>query len=193
MLSILTIFVRPDTKDLLNTVNELCTAQLIELEKHINEIENYLKSIANSDADCKLLMTIYGVKEFSSTVIMTSLSNIDNFADGHHYASSIGYAPRHRGTGGKNHNISAGPIGNKTVKKCYYFAAMVIYRQAKKIEEKEDCWLHRMIKEKTGKSAICAIANRLACTAYIMLKHKTPFDMERFKGKYQKDSKQQAS
>ena len=185
--------VRTDTKDLIAKINGLCSSQIDELNLKVKEIDDYLKGVARTDADCALLMTIHGVSEISATVIMTSLSNIGNFPDGPHYASLIGFAPRHRGTGGSNYNISAGPTGHKSIKKCYFFAAMAIYRQVKNIEEQENCWLHRIVKEKGGKTAICAIANRLACTAYSMLKNKTPFDMERFKGKYLEVSKQKAS
>lgn len=96
----------------------------------------------------------------------------------------MGYAPRHRGTGGSNYTIKAAPVGHKTIKKCYYFLAMHMYSKVKRLDKFENCWLHRMVKEKSGKVAICAIANKLCCTAYSMLKNKQPFDMDEFKGIY---------
>ena len=155
-----------------------------DCDAKVAKIDEYITKVAREDEACKLLMTIPAVKEFSAFCLMVSLCNLDNFKNGSYYASLMGYAPRHRGTGGSNYTIKAAPVGHKTVKKCYFFIAMAMYRKIKKQDKFENCWLHRMVKEKSGKVAICAIANKLCCTAYSMLKNKQPFDMDEFKGIY---------
>ena len=176
--------VRDDSKEFLGMINEFASSHMDDCDAKVAKIDEYITKVAREDEACKLLMTIPAVKEFSAFCLMVSLCNLDNFKNGSYYASLMGYAPRHRGTGGSNYTIKAAPVGHKTVKKCYFFIAMAMYRKIKKQDKFENCWLHRMVKEKSGKVAICAIANKLCCTAYSMLKNKQPFDMDEFKGIY---------
>ena len=183
--------VRPSSKEYLENINSYALSVIKSNDCKVTEIDQYIKNIALNTHECKLLMTIPAVKEFSAFCLWLSLRDIDNYKDSTHYAAHMGYAPRHRGTGGSNYNIKAGPIGNKTIKKCYFFAAMSIYSRVKKLienEQPENCWLHRIVKDKKGKVAICAIANKRCNVAFSMLKFNKEFDMDEFKGIYQKES-----
>ena len=50
----------------------------------VTEIDQYIKNIALNTHECKLLMTIPAVKEFSAFCLWLSLRDIDNYKDSTH-------------------------------------------------------------------------------------------------------------
>jgi len=86
----------------------------------------------------------------------------------------VGLTPRPHSTGGKERLVRSSKMGNRYLRRLRYLGAIAQVSARRRGKAGED-WLWQIMSRKKPKQAAIALANRMARTAYALMKNKTEF------------------
>lgn len=146
---------------------------LDDLLKHVDFLEERLKGLDKHLSQCLLdnasaayLKSIPGIGKILSSYIALEIDTIERFKDSKHFVSYAGLCPSLYSSGGHSHAGHLIRASNKILKWAFIEAAWVGQNHSVYLRG-----YFKKIKERLGaKSAIVALARRLAVIAYTILK-----------------------
>jgi len=152
-------------------------AQWRSLEGQILELGKHLKAFAakaparEAEARAKL-GTIGGVGPVTIDVVVSELGDVDRFHSGKAACAYAGLAPRVRQSGGKGKDLGITKEGSPLLRWALVEAAWRVIRQGASWRR-----IYEDIKRRSGgKRAIVAVARRLLCVMYAMLRDGKNYD-----------------
>ena len=119
------------------------------------------------------LQTIPGIGPITASALVSALPDISDFKSGRDLSAWLGLTPRPHSTGGKERLGRISKMGNRYLRRLLYLGA--IAQVARRRGEPGEDWLWQIIQRKKPKQAAIALANRMARTAYALMKNKTEF------------------
>jgi transposase len=139
----------------------------------IKKIDDKLSEIALKDNRVQLLKTIPGIGNTNALTIVAEIGDINRFKSSKQLCSFAGLVPGIRQSG---NTLKMGRLikqSNKDLKTCLIEASWILVRTKEASKFK---WFYGNLSKKKGKQkAICAVARKLCCVIYAMLKKNQTF------------------
>ena len=117
---------------------------------------------------------IPGIGPITASALVSALPDIADFQSGRDLSAWLGLTPKPHSSGGKERLGRISKMGNRYLRKLLYLGA-IAQVSARRRGEAGDDWLWQIIQRKKPKQAAIALANRMARTAYALMKNRTEF------------------
>jgi transposase len=152
----------------------LLADQLVETQKKIEVLTTDIRAEASANEEAQRLQTIPGIGPITASALVSALPDLSDFASGRDLSAWLGLTPRPHSTGGKERLGRISKMGNRYLRRLLYLGAIAQVSARRRRGPGED-WLWQIIQRKKPKQAAIALANRMARTAYALMKNKTEF------------------
>lgn len=156
---------------------QLLLGQIAGLSEKIAGLDGELRRSASADDTVRRLTTIPGVGPISAAAITTFAPPMETFSKGRDFAAWVGLTPRQHSSGGKERLGRTSKMGQKDIRRLLIVGAVAVVRWAARKGAPEGTWLARMLARKPKMLVAVALANRMARTAWALLR----------KGEYYRD------
>ena len=148
--------------------------------KYLNEqIKGIDKEMAHQLADDDLgqrLLTIPGVGPITASVLAAEMGDGKQYGCSRDFAASIGLVPRQYSTGGRSTLLGISKRGDKNIRRllvqCARAYMLRLDRQAGRLAE----WVRTMLTRRHSNIVACALANKLARTAWALATRHSTFE-----------------
>lgn len=152
--------------------------ELVHMEARVERYDAMIEASARSDAQARLLMTIPGIGPMSATALLTAIGDAGMFRNGRECAAWLGLVPRQHSTGGKERLLGISKRGDRYLRCLLVHGARAVVRQSgrKTKTDARSQWLHRLLERRHRNVATVALANRMARTAWAVLKSGRPYE-----------------
>jgi len=141
--------------------------EIAELERHVAEIEQQLKSLATIDV-AKELQSIPGIGLLTATALLGSVGSIDGFPNGRRFASWLGLTPREYSSGNKQRLGRITKRGDSYLRCLLTHGARAVLLAAKRKHKtgkpltRLQAWAIEVDARRGHNKATIALANKLA-------------------------------
>jgi transposase len=152
----------------------LLADQLVDTQRKIDDLTADIRAEATANEAAQRLQTIPGIGPITASALVSALPDIPDFQSGRDLSAWLGLTPRPHSTGGKERLGRISKMGNRYLRRLLYLGAMAQVSARRRGAAGED-WLWKIIQRKKPKQAAIALANRMARTAYALMKNKTEF------------------
>lgn len=152
----------------------LLADQLVDTQKKIEALTSYIRADARNNEAAQRLQTIPGVGPITASALAAALPDVSDFGSGRDLSAWLGLTPRPHSSGGKERVGRISKMGNRYLRRLLYLGAIAQVSARRRGEPGED-WLWQIIQRKKPKQAAIALANRMARTAYALMKNQTEF------------------
>jgi transposase len=95
---------------------------------------------------------------------------METFSKGRDFAAWVGLTPRQHSSGGKDRLGRTSKMGQRDIRRLLIVGAVAVVRWAARKSAPEGSWLARMLARKPKMLVAVALANRMACTAWALLR-----------------------
>jgi transposase len=146
------------------------------LSEQIGEMD---KEIARQLAENELgqrLLTIPGVGPITASVLAAEMGDGKQYGCSRDFAASIGLVPRQYSTGGKANLLGISRRGDKNLRRLLVTCARAYMLRIDKHTGRLADWVRTMLTRRHSNVVACALANKLARTAWAIATHRTVFD-----------------
>lgn len=145
------------------------SGQIAELEKEIKQ------QLADDDLGQRLL-SIPGVGPITASVLAAEMGDGKQYGCSRDFAASVGLVPRQYSTGGRNNLLGISKRGDKNLRRLLVQCARAyMQRLERQIGPLAD-WVRSMLRRRHSNVVACALANKLARTAWALATHHTTFN-----------------
>lgn len=146
------------------------------LSEQIGEIDREMvRQLADDDLGQRLL-SIPGVGPVTASVLAAEMGDGKQYACSRDFAASIGLVPRQYSTGGRANLLGISKRGDKNIRRllvqCARAYMMRLERQSGRLAE----WVRAMLARRHSNVVACALANKLARTAWALATRHTTFN-----------------
>jgi len=146
------------------------------LDAQISEIDQELaRQLADDDVGQRLL-SIPGVGPITASVLAAEMGDGKQYECSRDFAASVGLVPRQYSTGGKNTLLGISRRGDKNVRRLLVLCARAYMRCLEKRSGRLAEWVRAMLTRRHSNVVACALANKLARTAWAIVARGTTFD-----------------
>jgi len=150
------------------------------LDKRIKDVSGEIEEISRKEENCANVMTIPGIGPMISTAMVAAVGKGEAFDRGRDFAAWVGLVPTQYSTGGRTILGRITKRGSRYLRMLFVQAAKVIMmRQNRWSTFSFGPWLTEAVKRMPRNKAAVALANKLARTAWSVLRHGTRFDAPR--------------
>ena len=144
--------------------------QVAGLSEKIASLDVELRRRASADDTVRRLTTIPGVGPITAAAITTFAPPMATFSKGRDFAAWVGLTPRQHSSGGKERLGRTSKMGQKDIRRLLILGAVAVVRWAARKDLPEGTWLARMLARKPRMLVAVALANRMARTAWALLR-----------------------
>ena len=149
------------------------------LDERIETVSRDIAEIAVAEPNCGKVMSI-GIGPMISTAMVGAIGDGDGFDRGRDFAAWVGLVPRQYSTGGRTVLGRISKRGSRYLRMLFVQAAKVIMmRPHRWADFSFGAWLTRAAERMHRNKLAVALANKLARTAWSVLRHGTRFDERR--------------
>lgn len=152
----------------------LLADQLVDAQKKIEALTADIHADARGNEDAQRLQTIPGIGPITASALVSALPDIAEFKSGRDLSAWLGLTPRSHSSGGKERLGRISKMGNRYLRRLLYLGA-IAQVSARRLGKPGEDWLWKIIQRKKPKQAAIALANRMARTAYTLMKSQTEF------------------
>jgi len=158
------------------SIKTILTTYIKLLEQYnyeISFIDEKIKDISYRQEQTKLLMTIPGIGSIRALQLMSEIADINRFENSQKLCSYAGLTPSIKQSG---NSLKFGRMvkqSSKTLKYVLVEAGWNVVRTKESNQFKE--FYKKLLKKKCKQKAICAVARKLCCAVYAILKNKQEF------------------
>ncbi|RMG59450.1 MAG: IS110 family transposase [Deltaproteobacteria bacterium] len=157
-------------------VQELHFRYLDQLQCHIEELECRLWELLSEEEGMRLLKTIPGVGKILSAVILYEMGDVERFPSAGHFSAYCGLVPRVYSSGGRTYHGKTRKAACLILKWAFVEAANVVSIHHRRWSYLKVAQVYRKLREKKGHGkAVVAVARRLSCAAWWILKKGEPY------------------
>lgn len=158
--------------------------ELVHMEARVQRYDGMIEAIARADAQARLLMTIPGIGPVTATALLAAIGDAGTFRNGREWAAWLGLVPRQHSTGGKERLLGISKRGDRYLRCLLVHGARAVVKQCAR-KEKPDArsqWLARLLERRHRNVATVALANRMARTAWAVLRSGQPYEENHMQG-----------
>lgn len=148
----------------------LLLGQIAGLAEKIAGLDAELRKRATADDTVRRLTTIPGVGAVTATAITTFAPPMETFSKGRDFAAWVGLTPRQHSSGGKDRLGRTSKMGQRDIRRLLIIGAVAVVRWAARKGAPDGSWLARMLARKPKMLVAVALANRMARTAWALLR-----------------------
>jgi len=148
----------------------LLLAQIAGLAEKIASLDAELRRRVTTDDTARRLTTIPGVGAVTAAAITTFAPPMETFSKGRDFAAWIGLTPRQHSSGGKDRLGRTSKMGQRDIRRLLIVGAVAVVRWAARKGAPDGSWLARMLARKPKMLVAVALANRMARTAWALLR-----------------------
>lgn len=152
----------------------LLADQLVDTQRKIAQLTADIHADAKANDAAQRLQTIPGIGPITASALVAALPDVSDFRSGRDLSAWIGLTPKPHSTGGKERLGRISKMGNRYLRRLLYLGAIAQISARRRGEPGED-WLWKIAERKKPKQAAIALANRMARTAYALLKNGTEY------------------
>lgn len=146
------------------------------LDEQIGQLERDIARQLADDEIGQRLLTIPGVGVITASVLASEMGDGKQYRCGRDFAAAIGLVPRQHSTGGRANLLGISRRGDKNIRRLLVTCARAyMIRLDKKTGRLAD-WVRAMMTRRHSNVVACALANKLARTAWAIATHHTVFD-----------------
>jgi len=145
------------------------------LDEQIADIEKELDRQLQDDDLGQRLMSIPGVGPITASVLAAEVGDGKQYRCGRDFAASIGLVPRQYSTGGKNNLLGISKRGDKNIRRLLVQCARAYMQRLDRQTDRLAQWVRSMLTRRHSNVVACAVANKLARTAWAIAAHHTEF------------------
>jgi transposase len=146
------------------------------LETEIATQTRELERMAAADARARWLQSVPGIGAYSAMVMLAEIGDVARFATKQALASYAGLVPVVRESAGKRKRGGITHQGSNTLRWIMLQVAQVACRYSPAVR----AWYTELRRRKPAQVARIAVARKLLCTAWALLRHGVCFDEETF-------------
>jgi transposase len=154
-------------------------ALLAPLNEQIRTIDKLIAQKARNDSNVARLMTCPQIGALTAAAFVAALDSADRFAGPHQVESYLGLVPREWSSGESQRKGSITKAGNRRMRYLLVEAAQRILMFKRPDTMALSSWAQRIAKRRGKKTAIVALARRLAGILFAMWRDKTRYDPTR--------------
>lgn len=151
---------------------------IAKLEELIGEQERELTELARQDARARWLQTIPGIGAYSAMVIVAEIGDVQRFPSKRALASYAGLVPRVRQSAGKSSYGGITRAGSETLRWILLQVAQVAMLHSPAAR----AYYERLRRNKRPQVAKVALARKILCAAWALLRHGVCYDDQVFAG-----------
>lgn len=144
--------------------------QIAGLAEKIAGLDAELRKRVVTDDTARRLTTIPGVGAVTAAAITTFAPPMETFLKGRDFAAWVGLTPRQHSSGGKDRLGRTSKMGQRDIRRLLIVGAVAVVRWAARKGAPEGSWLARMLARKPKMLVAVALANRMARTAWALLR-----------------------
>jgi len=171
---------QPFTRDFVRELKELKDYRidgyldvLESLNMKIRDASARIRSIANDNETCRLLMTIPGIGYYSAVLIESEIGDISRFPDSYHLCSYAGLIPSTHSSGGVTYH---GRITKRGSKYLRWIMTECTHTHVRTVPESSVSKFYAKIARKKGKQkGIVAAASKLLKIVYWVMKERREY------------------
>jgi transposase len=152
---------------------------LAEVQDELKAADRRIADIVRDDPVIQRLCSVPGVGPITATAFVATIDTIDRFAGAHQLESYLGLVPSERSSGEKQHKGRITKAGNSRVRYLLVEAGWSVLLSRKESTEELRAWAQRIAMRRGMKTAIVALARRLAGILYAMWRDGTTFEPRR--------------
>jgi transposase len=157
---------------------ELLHSHYKYLDEQIADIEKELNRQLQDDDLGQRLMSIPGVGPITASVLAAEVGDGKQYRCGRDFAASIGLVPRQYSTGGKNNLLGISKRGDKNIRRLLVQCARAYMQRLERQSDRLAQWVRSMLRRRHTNVVACALANKLARTAWAIAAHHTEFKQQ---------------
>jgi transposase len=147
------------------------------LDKRIEDVSGEIEEISRTEENCANVMTIPGIGPMISTAMVAAVGKGEAFDRGRDFAAWVGLVPRQFSTGGRTILGRITKRGSRYLRMLFVQAAKVIMMRPHRWSDFSfGSWLTEAVARMPRNKAAIALANKLARTAWSILRNGTRFD-----------------
>ena len=144
--------------------------QIAGMAGKIAGLDAELRKRVTTDDTARRLTTIPGVGAVTAAAITTFAPPMETFSKGRDFAAWVGLTPRQHSSGGKDRLGRTSKMGQRNIRRLLIVGAVAVVRWAARKGAPEGSWLGRMLASKPKMLVAVALANRMARTAWALLR-----------------------
>jgi transposase len=148
------------------------------LDEQIADIEKELGRQLQGDDLGQRLMSIPGVGPITASVLAAEVGDGKQYRCGRDFAASIGLVPRQYSTGGRNNLLGISKRGDKNIRRLLVQCARAYMQRLERQTDRLAQWVRSMLMRRHSNVVACALANKLARTAWAIAAHHTEFKQQ---------------
>lgn len=145
--------------------------ELKHLDKRVAHYDEKIEQIAQADERMQRLQTIPGIGPKIATALLAAIGDIHVFKNGRELAAWLGLVPRQHSTGGKSTLLGISKRGDVYLRQLIIHGARSILRWADRKTDHTSQWATALKVRRHKNIAIVAMANKMARTAFALLKN----------------------
>lgn len=148
------------------------------LSEQVDEIDREMgRQLAEDDLGQRLL-SIPGVGPITASVLATEMGDGKQYSCGRDFAASIGLVPRQYSTGGRANLLGISKRGDKNIRRLLVQCARSYMQRLERQTGRLADWVRAMLMRRHSNVVACALANKLARTAWALAAHHTTFRVD---------------
>lgn len=144
--------------------------QIAGLSEKVADLDAELRRRASTDDTVRRLTTIPGIGPITAAAITTFAPPMEIFEKGRDFAAWVGLTPRQHSSGGKERLGRTSKMGQRDIRRLLIVGAVAVVRWAARKGAPEGSWLARMLERKPKMLVAVALANRMARTAWALMR-----------------------
>ncbi|MGF6979763.1 transposase [Paraburkholderia sp. JPY465] len=146
------------------------------LQQQIGEIDREVaQQLADDDVGQRLL-SIPGIGPITASVLASEIGDGKQFRCSRDFAASLGLVPRQYSTGGRSKLLGISRRGDKKIRSLLVQCARAYMRCLQKRAGHLADWTRALLMRRHSNVVACALANKLARTAWAIVARHTTFD-----------------
>lgn len=145
------------------------------LDEQIADIEKELARQLMEDDLGQRLPTIPGIGPITASVLAAEMGDGKQYGCGRNFAASIGLVPRQYSTGGRDTLLGISKRGDKTLRRLLVQCARAYMQRLDRQTDRLAQWVRSMLTRRHSNVVACALANKLARTAWAIASKHTEF------------------
>lgn len=146
------------------------------LSEQIGEIDKEMVRQLADDPLGQRLLTIPGVGSITASVLAAEMGDGKQYGCSRDFAASIGLVPRQYSTGGKANLQGISKRGDKNIRRLLVQCARAYMQRLERQRGPLADWVRAMLARRHSNVVACALANKLARTAWALATRNTVFD-----------------
>ena len=144
--------------------------QIAGMAGKIAGLDAELRRRVTTDDTARRLSTMPGVGAVTAAAITTFAPPMETFSKGRDFAARVGLTPLQHSSGGKDRLGRTSKMDQRNIRRLLDVGAVAVVRWAARKGAPEGSWLGRMLARKPKMLVAVALANRMARTAWALLR-----------------------